>query len=169
MRNLGIACLWAAALAACGCSPCSEEDRRLTLAETQSAARAPLGGARWLSAQQMADELRNDPNAFLLCVATKEEYDRGYIAGSVLIPVAALSWAIDKNELFPEINRGRIPRKDQKILVYCWWKSCECPAIPTYSDLAKKILQEKEFQKVGILDGGMKTWVQAGLPVQKKP
>jgi rhodanese-related sulfurtransferase len=127
----------------------------------------PPDTARWLSPRQARQEVGQNADAFLLCVADKEQYDQGHVAGSVLIPVRALAVKVHRNDLFPEINRGRVPRKDQPIIVYCWWKACECPAIPTYSDLAKRVLAEEGFGKVAVVDGGMRAWIKAGLPVEK--
>ena len=122
---------------------------------------------RWLSPMEAFEEIRTHPNLFLLCVARKEEYDGGHIAGSVLIPVAALPSRIRSNDLYPEINRGRAPRKNQLILCYCWWKACDCPGVPTYTDIAAKVLVEKGFRNIALLDGGMRAWVRARLPVEK--
>jgi len=129
----------------------------------------PAPAARYLSVDEAARLLRDDPDVFLLCVCTEEEYDRGHIAGSVLIPVMGLDIGIERNEWFPEINRGRTPRKDQPILCYCWWKTCICPTIPTYSQAAARILFQKGFTNVSILAGGMRDWTKKGLPVEKSP
>jgi rhodanese-related sulfurtransferase len=124
---------------------------------------------RRLSPLHASRILRQDPNVFLLCVATREEYDRGHIAGSVLIPAMALGAKLAHNDLWPRINRGRTPRKDQPIIVYCWWKSCRCPLVPTYSGLAYKILHDKGYENLALIDGGMVAWKKAKLPVETKP
>jgi rhodanese-related sulfurtransferase len=121
---------------------------------------------RYLSVEDAARAIREEDDLFLLCVATEEEYADGHIAGSVLIPVMGLEIGIERNDWFPEINRGRVPRKDQPILCYGWWKKCVCPSIPTYSQVAAKILIRKGYTNVAILAGGMRDWKKAGLPME---
>jgi len=126
----------------------------------------PRPTPRYLSVEDAAREIRENPDLFLLCVATEEEYADGHIAGSILIPVMGLDIGIERNDWFPEINRGRIPRKDQPILCYGWWKMCVCPSIPTYSQVAGGILIRKGYVNVAIIAGGMRDWKKAGLPVE---
>lgn len=127
----------------------------------------PGARARWISTHEARKELREVPNVFLLCVAEKEDYDRGHIPGSVLIPVRGLRRFIGRNDLWPEINKGRAPRKEQPVIAYCWWKSCVCPSIPTYSQLARKTLLEMGFRDIAFINGGMPGWIEDGLPVEK--
>jgi len=129
----------------------------------------PKPSVRWITPEQAFKEIQDDPDLFLLCVADKEEYDRGHIAGSVIIPVMGLERGLDRNDWWPDINFGRVPRRDQRILCYCWWKSCDCPSVPTYSQLARKILIRKGFRKIDIIVGGMRDWMKKGLPVEKTP
>jgi len=129
----------------------------------------PAPAARYLSVEEAARVIRENPDVFLLCVCTEEEYDRGHIAGSILIPVMGLEIGIERNEWFPEINHGRTPRKDQPILCYCWWKTCVCPSIPTYSQVAARILLRKGYTNVSIIAGGMRDWTKKRLPVEKVP
>jgi len=129
----------------------------------------PKPSVRWITPEQAFKEIQDDPDLFLLCVADKEEYDRGHIAGSVIIPVMGLERGLDRNDWWPDINFGRVPRRDQRILCYCWWKSCNCPSVPTYSQLARKILIRKGFRKIDIIVGGMRDWMKKGLPVEKTP
>ena len=121
----------------------------------------------WLAPAEARSELQTDRDVFLLCVATREQYDRGHLPGSVLIPVMGLRAAVEKNDFYPEINRGRTPRKDQRIVCYCWWRPCVCPSVPTYSELAGKILLKAGYQNVALLDGGMRAWIEAKLPVER--
>jgi rhodanese-related sulfurtransferase len=130
---------------------------------------ASPGPPRLLSPRVTVGVLGLEDDAFLLCVATPEEYERGHIIGSALIPVQALAAALAGNDPVPEINHGRLPRQDQRIILYCWWKSCECPSQPTYSELARRLLLRKGYRNVSIIDGGMRAWLQAGLPAEKSP
>lgn len=155
---------------AAGCAP-EGPDAREALGPSHgvAAASVPAAKARWISTHQALDEIRRKPDVFLLCVADKEEYDRGHIVGSVLIPVRALRRFVERNTLWPEINKGRAPRKDQPIIVYCWWKPCDCPSIPTYSQLARTILLEKGFRDIAFINGGMRGWIKDNLPVEASP
>ena len=161
-KGMGVFLVAAAVLAAMGCRPGGDLSAR---------ARAPgrSGKVRWLAPQEARRQIDAESDVFLLCVATKEEYDRGHIAGSVLIPVMGLRAGLRKNDYYPEINRGRTPRKDQPILCYGWWKPCRCPAVPTFSELAGRILLESGFQNVALLDGGVPAWIESPLPVEKSP
>jgi len=129
----------------------------------------PGESSRWLSPAAACELMRRDQDVFLLCVATREEYDDGHIAGSVLVPVVGLEYCLQTNRVYPQINRGRVPRKDQTILCYCWWKPCYCPWVPTASHLAERVLPEKGFRNVFFIDGGMRAWTQARLPVERSP
>lgn len=134
---------------------------------------APMGGPggsmRWLSPRAAYDLMRRQSDVFLLCVASREEYDDGHVADSVLIPAVGLEYCLETNPVYPRINRGRVPRKDQTVLCYCWWKTCYCPWIPTASQLAERVLREKDFRNVFFIDGGMPAWIEARLPVERSP
>jgi rhodanese-related sulfurtransferase len=130
---------------------------------------ASLGPPKLLSPRVAAGQIQENDDVFLLCVSSPEEYERGHIIGSALIPVQALAIAMAGRDPVPEINRGRRPRKDQRIIVYCWWKTCECPSQPTYSGVAWRWFQSKGYTNVSIIDGGMRAWLKAGLPVEKSP
>ena len=90
-------------------------------------------------AQQLIDE-RDD--LIVLCVGTEEEYDEGYIASAVLIPVAELS------ERLGEID------KSKAVLVYC--------RIGARSDEACQILADNGFSEVYDLMGGTDAWRKGG-------
>ncbi|HUS91968.1 MAG TPA: rhodanese-like domain-containing protein [Phycisphaerae bacterium] len=125
-----------------------------------------MARVRWLTTPEALAALRDDPDIFLLCVADVEQYNRAHVPGSVLIPVRGLRAYVDHNVLYPQLNAGREPRKDQPILVYCWWKACKCPDIPTYSQLARQILLDKGYTDIAFLNGGMPGWLADGLPVE---
>jgi len=169
---------WAAALALAGCAerrappflpptgPVSQASAASPSAPAASAS-AACPAPRYLSVEDAAREICENPDLFLLCVATEEEYADGHIAGSILIPVMGLDIGVERNDWFPEINRGRIPRKDQPILCYGWWKMCVCPSIPTYSQVAAGILIRRGYANVAIIAGGMRDWKKADLPVER--
>jgi len=161
--------LAAAAVSPGGCRPDERGPTRLYEYPPTSVPRRrrPGDDVGWLSPEEARRELREGGDVFLLCVATREQYDRGHIAGSVLIPAMGLKAGLERNDYYPEINRGRRPRKDQRIICYCWWKPCVCPAVPTLSGLAGKMLLKNGYRNVALIDGGMRAWIEADLPVEK--
>ena len=163
----GMVILLAAAACGEGCRP--DDPSRAKLYEypptTVRPKRKPGDRVRWLAPEEARRELRGQSDVFLLCVATKEQYDRGHIAGSVLIPVMGLKAGLERNDYYPEINQHRIPRKDQRIICYCWWKPCICPVVPTFSELAGKVLLKNGYKNVAVIDGGMRAWIESDLPV----
>ena len=123
--------------------------------------------ARWVTTKQAQELIRTRTDLFILCVAVKEEYDKGHLPNSVLIPVMALKDSVDRNTIYADINRGRVPDREQPVLVYCWWKKCGCPSIPTYSQLARSILIGKGFRWTYYINGGMPGWIKDKLPYEK--
>jgi len=144
-----------AVLLACeGCTGLGAKTRQSYLAEAKRIVTE-------LPPQQAHEELRNNPNAFVLCVCPKDEYDQLHLENSVLIPRGLLEFQVAKNELYPRINSGRTPRKDQRIIVYCRSGSRGL--------LAAKTLKEMGYTNVVSIKGGIDGWVKAGLPVVKGP
>ena len=129
--------------------------------------RNPRDRANWVSPDQAAQMIREDPDLQVLCVANIEDYRAGHLPNSILIPVTGLRLAVDNNTLYEAINHGRTPARDRPLLVYCWWNTCYCPSVPTYSELARQILREKGFTKVYSMEGGMRAWIAARLPYEK--
>ncbi len=105
-------------------------------------------------------QLQANDDVFLVDVRLKEEYDRASIPGSVLIPRETIEFAIFKNTLFPEINRGRVPRKDQTIFLYC--------RTGGRSLLAGKTLRDLGFSNVRSIRGGILQWQREGLPTNRQ-
>jgi len=156
-------------LAAAGCEPGGELDLA-TDARQRMRYRHPKDRGNWLSPARAAELIRTTSELQVLCVAALEDYRRGHLAGSMLIPVTGLRRAVArgaKNTLYPAINRGRTPTKDKPLLVYCWWNDCKCPSVPTYSGLARRILREQGFEKVYSIEGGMRAWQAAKMPCEK--
>jgi rhodanese-related sulfurtransferase len=110
---------------------------------------------------QAAGELASRPDLFVLDVQEWTEYERSHLPGAVVIPRGYLEFKIAQNDLFPAVNRGRRPRRDQPILVYC--------QLGSRSLLAAKTLQEMGYANVRSLQGGLKAWTDANLPVEKRP
>jgi rhodanese-related sulfurtransferase len=106
-------------------------------------------------------EILKNPDVFVLDVRCPYEYLQEHIANSVLIPMDELRSHIGKNTIYPEINRGRTPRRDQLIL-------CVCTS-GVRSARAAEMLREMGYTHVRSLAGGLTAWKQAGLPVELRP
>jgi len=97
------------------------------------------------------DELvaRKADDLVILDVREKEAYDRGHITGARLLPRGQLELRVN-DELSDPTKR---------IVVYC--------ELGRISTLATATLRQMGFTRAVALDGGMKAWRDAGLPVEK--
>jgi rhodanese-related sulfurtransferase len=86
--------------------------------------------------------------ATLLHVGTKGEYDTGHIPGALPVPEA---------ELFARTQRFA---KRRQIVLYCYCDDQEA------SRRAAATLEALGFQRVSVLEGGYRAWLDAGLPVE---
>ena len=104
-----------------------------------------------VEAKEAANEL--DSGAVLVDVREPEEWQHGHINGSVQAPRGLLEFFADPTS----------PRhKDQldpsgRVIVLC--------ASGARASLAALTLKTMGYQDVAILDGGLKGWTEAGLPV----
>ena len=95
----------------------------------------------------------------LVDVRTKEEHDKGYIPGSVLIPRGQLEFRI-ANEGFWEDEGMYSPLKDDILVVYCRGGN--------RSALAADVLRRLGFEKVVSLEGGWNSWNQEYPEIMEK-
>lgn len=108
-----------------------------------------------LSPQQAQKEI-SDGGVTLIDVREPGEITQnGKIAGSVNAPRGMLEFYADPTLPYhkPEFN------KEKRIILYC--------ASSGRSALAVKTLKEMGYKNVAHIDGGLKAWVDAGLPVEK--
>ena len=94
--------------------------------------------------------LKQNPNAVVLDVRTKQEHAQGALQGALLIPFT------DKD--FSERVRKEL-KPDQPVLVYCRSGGRSADAV--------KIMKSAGFQNLRELDGGILAWIKAGKPVKK--
>lgn len=106
------------------------------------------GGARSLSTTQ-ATLLINREDAQLLDVREPAEYAAGHLPDSRSIPAAQLEERIGELEKL----------KDSPLIVICQTGARSSGACNRLTKLG--------FSKVHSLDGGIESWVQAGLPIKK--
>lgn len=106
-----------------------------------------------LSPQQVQDELSKG-NVNLIDIRESEELTQnGKIGGSVHAPRGMLEFYADSNLPYyrPEFD------KNKRIILHC--------ASGGRSALAAQTLKEMGYQNVAHLDGGLKAWKEAGMPV----
>ena len=108
---------------------------------------------------QAYELMQKNPDVFVLDVRYRYEFLEGYVPGSVLIPLHALAEHIGNNRLYPEINHGRSPRKDQPILVIC--------RTTRRSARAARMLKQMGYRDVRYVAGGVLAWQRAGLPLAR--
>lgn len=122
--------------------------------ETPSAAAAPMqsvsqDGPKNLNPQQAAQLLKESPGVVVLDVRTPAEFSAGHIKGAV---------NVDYNSPTFQQQVARLD-KTKPYLVHC--------AVGGRSTQSLPILQKLGFTNVRHLDGGVKAWQQAGLPLVK--
>jgi rhodanese-related sulfurtransferase len=106
-----------------------------------------------LTPQQVQEELKNG-NINLIDIREPDELKQnGKIPGSTNAPRGMLEFFADETVPYhkPEFNKA------QRIVLHC--------ASGGRSALAVKTLKEMGFKDVAHLDGGIKAWKEAGLPV----
>jgi len=112
-----------------------------------------------ISPELALQEIESNSELLILDVRTKMEYDKVHIKGCVLIPRGFLEFKIKKNDMFPDINKRKIPSKDQPVLTYC--KS------GGRGLLAAKLLKEMGYTNMRNIKGGIQAWMKSNLPLEK--
>lgn len=106
------------------------------------------GGANSLSPAQ-ATLLINREDAQVIDVREPAEYAAGHLAESRNIPAGVLLDRIGEIEKF----------KDSPLIIICQTGVRSASACPKLAKLG--------FSRVTSLDGGIESWVQAGMPIRK--
>jgi rhodanese-related sulfurtransferase len=107
-------------------------------------------GGPWASAAQ-ATMLINREDALVVDVREPNEYSAGHILGARNVPLGEIEARSASGEL--------AKRKEKPVIVYC-----------DSGDRANKalaLLRKAGFARVVNLSGGLPSWQQAGLPVEK--
>ncbi|RIV23350.1 rhodanese-like domain-containing protein [Fibrisoma montanum] len=106
-------------------------------------------GPKNLTPQQAAQLLKESPGVVILDVRTPTEFSSGHIKGAI---------NVDYNSPTFQQQVARLD-KTKPYLVHC--------AVGGRSTQSLPILQKLGFTNVRHLDGGVKAWQQAGLPLVK--
>jgi glyoxylase-like metal-dependent hydrolase (beta-lactamase superfamily II)/rhodanese-related sulfurtransferase len=89
-----------------------------------------------------------DPDLIVLDVRERDAYEAGHIAGAQLLPRGQLELRVNQE----------LPDPTRRILVYC--------DFGRISTLATATLRAMGFQRAVALDGGIKSWREAGYPLK---
>jgi rhodanese-related sulfurtransferase len=108
-----------------------------------------------LTPEQVNKELSRGSVALIDIRESEELKQNGIIRESVHAPRGMLEFYADPSQPYykPEFD------KTKRIILHC--------ASGGRSALAVKVLQQMGYEKVAHLDGGLKAWKEAGLPVQQ--
>lgn len=107
-----------------------------------------------LTSQQVAEEMKTG-NATLIDIREPAELtEKGKIAGSVNAPRGMLEFYADPS--LPYHKKEFDPEK--RLILHC--------ASGGRSALAAQTLQSMGYTNVAHMDGGMKAWKEAGMPVE---
>lgn len=103
-----------------------------------------------LQPSQATRLMNNSSDALVLDIRSADEFAKGHIKGALNIPLVDLKGGTDKLKKYI----------GKPVLIYCNSGST--------SMRAGKILQDKGFDKVNNLAGGISSWKEASLPLTKK-
>ena len=122
---------------------------QVTLSSSKDLVSAAKKEIKQISPDQLEAKMQSG-EYYIIDVREKEEYVKGNIPGSILIPRGFLEFKIGKEE-FWEDKTLKMPTHDQKIILYC--KS------GGRGSLSTKSLQEMGYTNIVNLDGGYLNWV----------
>src|SRR5919202_2832436 len=98
--------------------------------------------------QSLNSEMQSAKPPVVVDVREREEWEQGYIPGSIFIPRGFLEMRIE----------DRVPDKDAPICVYC--------AGGVRSAFAAKAMEQLGYTNVRSVAGGFSKWKDAGLPFE---
>jgi len=102
-----------------------------------------------ITVEQLKEKLDNGDMILLIDVREPNEFNAGYIPGSVNIPRGVIEFNIG-NEAFWDAAFLYMPEKDEEIIVYC--------KKGKRGMLAGETLKKLGYKNVTYLDGGWKKW-----------
>lgn len=110
-------------------------------------------GIENLTVEDVSRELSEDQTV-LVDIREPQETDQGVIPGAVLAPRGMLEFYADPATPY----HMDVFSPDRRIILYC--------AAGSRSALAARTLQDLGYRDVAHLDGGLKTWTEAGKSLQ---
>lgn len=106
------------------------------------------GNAKHVSATE-ATQMINHQKAQIIDVRTEQEFAQGHIRQSKSLPLQSL----------PSLLTNAKLKQDKPVLIVC--------ASGMRARRAAAVLTKEGFTDIAILDGGLKTWLDAQLPLVK--
>lgn len=100
-----------------------------------------------ITSAELVARLEEEDAPVILDVRSPEEYEEGHIPGAINIPY----------DLMAENLASLESQRDDEIVVYC--------RTGRRAEIAEGVLREAGFEKVRDLEGHMKAWGEAELPV----
>ena len=103
----------------------------------------------FMSMEEVQNRIQSkQPDILLLDVREQQAFEQGHLPGAILIP---------RGQLELRVNEG-LPDPTRRILVYC--------ELGKISTLAAATLRELGFGRAIALDGGIRTWREAGYSLE---
>lgn len=103
-----------------------------------------------ISRDKVKEETRNH-DAKLIEVLDRDQFEKFHLPGAINVPL---------NDGFDDRIRRAVPRKDEKVILYC--QDDECSA----SARAARRMEEMGYTNVYDYEGGKVDWKRAGLPIE---
>lgn len=122
-------------------------------------AKAIVGAENIVPPKIIRSMIKSNPGAMVIDVREPNEYAKGHIKNALLIPRGLLEFKIKKNDIYPDINKGRMPTPGTLILTIC--------KVGGRALLAAKVLKEMGYRNVKVIKGGYKAWRKARLPLEQ--
>ncbi|MEW6328025.1 MAG: rhodanese-like domain-containing protein [Thermodesulfobacteriota bacterium] len=120
-------------------------------------AKAVVGQGNIISPKAAQDMISSNPNVMVLDVREPNEFETGHIKDAILMPRGLIEFKIQKNDIYPNINKGRIPAPDTPIITIC--------TLGGRGLLAAQVLKEMGYKNVKVIEGGYKAWQAERLPL----
>lgn len=109
-----------------------------------------MAGIKFISLEELLEKTANKESFKLVEVLPEDSFKQGHIPGAVNLPLEQLS-----------ARAGINLKKSDTIIVYCGGYACQA------STKAAEALLNMGYKKTLDFKGGKKTWVGAGLELEK--
>lgn len=137
-----------AILAACGGSGSDDSEPAAEVQVSDSAAPVDAAGIRVTSPAEAAATIADAPDDLvILDVRTQEEFDEGHLDGAIMI------------DFYRDDFREQLAQLDPDVPYVLYCRS------GNRSGQASAIMSDLQFTSVEDVDGGIVSWVDAGLPI----
>ena len=120
-------------------------------------AKSVVGAENIILPKTAQDMIKSDHSVMVIDVCEPNEYAKGHIKDSLFIPRGLIEFKIKKNDIYPDINKGRMPTLDTPIITIC--------KMGGRALLVAKVLKQMGYKNVKTIKGGYKGWRAARLPL----